>query len=253
MPNVVVVTDQTTDRDFALDPLPRFTVSGTVTSAENGSPIPDVTVRAVGTPVDAVTTNAAGHYSLNLPIGTFTISASADGCTETGSAEITSAADDVTQNFALFRKLDDFGHACAPTAFDWVDANGQTALIGDEIAGRLRLPFSFPFYDGSYDEVFLSENGYINFLQAETGNFIPTGIRPRVHRMRPSTRSGWISSSPTWAASIRSRRQRAEPSLRDRVQPRPGPGLGRPARLRGQALEERHHRPAVRQQPGEPR
>ncbi len=176
VPNVVVVTDETTDRDFALDPLPRFTVSGTVTSAENGSPIADVTIAAVGTPVDAVTTNAAGHYSLNLPIGTFTISASADGCTETGSAEITSAADDVTQDFALFRKLDDFGHACAPIAFDWVHANGQTALIGDEVAGRLRLPFSFPFYDGSYDQVFLSENGYINFLQAETGNYIPTAI-----------------------------------------------------------------------------
>ena len=44
VPNVVIVTDETTDQDFGLDPLPRFTVSGTVTSAENGSPIPDVTV-----------------------------------------------------------------------------------------------------------------------------------------------------------------------------------------------------------------
>ena len=176
VPNVVIVTDEITDQDLGLDPLPRFTVSGTVSSAENGSPIPDVTVRAVGTPVDPVTTNAAGQYSLELPIGTFELSASADGCTETGSAEITSAGDDVTQDFALFRKLDDFGHACAPVAFDWVDADGQTALIGDEVAGRLRMPFPFPFYDETYDQVYISENGYLNFLQPETGFFNPTGI-----------------------------------------------------------------------------
>ncbi len=176
VPNVVIVTDQTTDQPFALDPLPRFVVSGTVSSAENGSPIADVTVRAVGTPVDPVTTNAAGKYSLNLPIGTFTLSASADGCTETGSAEITSAADDVTQDFALFRKLDDFGHACAPTAFDWVDAHDQTALFGDEIAGRLRLPFAFDFYGASYQQVYVTENGYVNFLAPDPGFYVPTAI-----------------------------------------------------------------------------
>ncbi len=176
VPSVVIVTDEVTDQDIGLDPLPLFTVSGTVSSAENGSPIPDVTVRAVGTPVDPVTTNSAGQYSLVLPIGTFTLSASADGCTETGIAEITSAGEDVTQDFALFRKLDDFGHACAPTAFDWVDADGQTALIGDEVAGRLRLPFSFPFYGEEYSQVYVTENGYVNFLAPEAGLFIPTGI-----------------------------------------------------------------------------
>ena len=176
VPSVVIVTDETTTQSLALEPLPRFTVSGTVSSAENGSPIPDVTVRAVGTPVAPDTTDSAGHYSLELPIGTFTLSASADGCTETGSAEITSAGDDVTQDFALFRKLDDFGHACAPTAYDWVDADGQTALIGDEIAGRLRLPFTFSFYGEDYTQVYPTENGYVNFLAPEPGLFIPTGI-----------------------------------------------------------------------------
>jgi subtilisin family serine protease len=176
VPSVTVITDEITDQPFALDALPRFKVSGTVKSAENGAPIADVTVRAVGTPVDPVTTDAAGKYSLTLPIGTFTLSASADGCTETGSAEITSAADDVTQDFALFRKLDDFGHACAPTAFDWVDAQDQTALIGDEIAGRLRLPFAFDFYGESYQQVYVAENGYVNFLAPDAGFFIPTAI-----------------------------------------------------------------------------
>ena len=52
----------------------------------------------------------------------------------------------MTQDFALFRKLDDFGHGCRAIPFDWVDAQTQTALFGDEFAGRLRLPFDFDFY-----------------------------------------------------------------------------------------------------------
>jgi subtilisin family serine protease len=173
---VVIETDQTTTENIALQLLPRFTLSGTVTAAEDGSPLADVSVRAVGTPVAPVTTNGAGAYSLELPIGTYTIRASADGCTETGTADISSDGPDVTQDFVLFRKLDDFGHACAPTAFDWVDAQGQTALFGDEIFGRLRLPFPFEFYEESYDAVFLSDNGYLNFLEPEAGNFIPSTI-----------------------------------------------------------------------------
>ncbi len=140
-PGVEITKDATTDSDFALAPLPRFTVSGTVTAAEDGSPLERVSIRAVGTPVAAVVTDASGAYSLNLPIGNYTITASADGCTETGSDDIVSGGNDVTADFALFRKLDDFGHSCAPVAFDWVDATDQTGLFGDEVTGRLRLPF----------------------------------------------------------------------------------------------------------------
>jgi hypothetical protein len=82
-PGVTIHTDQVTDTDLDLSPLPRFTVSGHVTAAEDGSALADVAVRAVGVPVAPVTTNGSGFYSLSLPIGQYT-SASADGCTETG-------------------------------------------------------------------------------------------------------------------------------------------------------------------------
>ena len=175
-PGVVVVTDQTTDQDLELTALPRFDVSGTVTAAEDGSAIAGVQVRAVGTPVGAVTTDGSGHYTLRLPIGLYTLRASADGCTETGTAEITSSGGDLDQDFSLFRKLDDFGHACAPIAFDWSDPSEQTALYGDDVFGRLRLPFSFPFYGESYDAVFIADNGYIQFTTPEAPNFIPSAI-----------------------------------------------------------------------------
>jgi subtilisin family serine protease len=175
VPGVVIVTDGTTDQDIALDPLPRFTVSGHVIGSEDGSPIEGATVRALGTPVPPATTDVEGFYSLSLPIGEYTLRAGAGGCTEIATADI-SLSEDLTQDFSLFRKLDDFGHGCSQIAFDWVDAAGQTALFGDEIAGRLRLPFEFEFYGETYTQIWLSENGFMNFLQPRYGDFFPSGI-----------------------------------------------------------------------------
>ncbi len=173
--DVVVQTDETTDQDFALEALPRFTVSGNVTASEDGAPLEGATVRAIGTPVPPATTDADGFYSLELPIGDYTLRASAGGCTEVATVDI-SLFEDLTQDFSLFRKLDDFGHGCHQIAFDWVDASGQTALYGDEVAGRLRLPFDFEFYGETYSAVWLSENGFINFLEPRQGDFSPSGI-----------------------------------------------------------------------------
>ncbi len=36
---------------------------------------------------------------------------------------------DITLNFSLGRKLDNFGHGCRPIAFVWVDATTETALV----------------------------------------------------------------------------------------------------------------------------
>ena len=175
-PGVVVETDLTTDQDFALLALPRFTVSGRVSASEDGSPIEGAAVVAVGTPVPAAITDTAGDYELELPIGEYTLRASAGGCTEVGTAEVSLVDADITQDFSLFRKLDDFGHGCRPIPFAWLDASGQTALYGDEFAGRLRLPFDFEFYGETYDQVYISDNGYLNFLEPEQGNFIPVSI-----------------------------------------------------------------------------
>lgn len=175
-PGVVIETDKTTDHDFALDALPRFTVSGHVTASEDSSPIEGASVFAVGTPVPAAPTDAAGAYSLELPIGDYTLRASAGGCTEVATADISLVDANITRDFSLFRKLDDFGHGCRAIPFDWVDAPGQTGLYGDEFAGRLRLPFNFEFYGKTYSQVFLSDNGYLNFLAPEQYNNFPIAI-----------------------------------------------------------------------------
>ena len=90
----------------------------------------------------------------------------------------------------MYRKLDDFGHGCRTVAFDWVDADTQSALWGDEIAGRLRLPFPVSFYGTSYDQLWISDNGYLNFLAPDLNNGFPSGI--------PSTAAPNAAIYPFW-------------------------------------------------------
>jgi subtilisin family serine protease len=173
---VTIATDETTTRDFSLALLPRFHVTGHVTGAEDGSPLESATVTAVGTPVPGATTDAAGSYDLELPVGSYTLRAQAGGCTDSLDADVASAGDDAVQDFALSRKLDDFGHGCAPIAFDWVTTSGQTALFGDELVGRLALPFDFDFYGTTYGQVFLSDNGYLDLAAPDQFNSLPSAI-----------------------------------------------------------------------------
>jgi subtilisin family serine protease len=189
-PGVEIVMDQVTTQSFALTALPRFTVSGIVRAAEDATSLSGVKVQALAVPVDPVFTDDAGAYSLTLPIGTYTLQAAGGGCTETATAEVTLLDHDVPQDFSLFRKIDDFGHGCDAIAFDWVDAPIESGLFGDEFSGRLNLPFEFPFYGESYSRVFISDNGYINFLGADTFNSFPSEI--------PSTSDPNAAVYPLW-------------------------------------------------------
>ena len=65
------------------------------------------------------------------------------------------------------------GTAAGSFPFSWIDATTQTALFGDDFGGRLHLPFSFAFYGTDYDQVFISDNGYINFLSGDVFDPFP--------------------------------------------------------------------------------
>ena len=251
---VEIVTDQTTDQDFALVLLPRFTVSGTITAAEDGSPIEGATVKAVGTPVPAAVTNASGDYAMELPIGTYLLRATANGCTESGEAEIVGSVEDevVDQDFNLFRKLDDFGHACAAIPFDWVDATGQSALYGDEFAGRLHLPFEFPFYDEAYEQIFLSDNGYMNFLAPEQWNNFPQSI-PSTNPPNGAIYALWQNLYLDAGSSIDYELIGSAPDRAFVIAYENVKAFGaRRRQLPGEALGERHDRPPVRRERAQP-
>ena len=162
----MIVTDETTDQDFALDALPRFDITGVVRAAEDGAPIEGASVLALGTPVPAAITDAAGAYTLTLPIGTYTIRGSAGGCTEVQIIEGVELTDsDITAQLRARRASSTpSGTAAVRSRSTGSTRPTETALYGDDWVGRLRLPFSFAFYGETYDQVFLSDNGYINFL-----------------------------------------------------------------------------------------
>ena len=80
---------------------PVGTLTGTVTNASNGTPIAGALVHIVGTVTRDVTTNASGGYTVVLPIGSYTVTASAFGyASQSATVSITQNAT-TTRNFAL--------------------------------------------------------------------------------------------------------------------------------------------------------
>jgi len=56
------------------------------------------------------------------------------------------------------------------TAFQWLDAGDGTRLtLADEMSATVTLPWSFPFYEGEYDRVWVGDNGLVSFRQGYAG------------------------------------------------------------------------------------
>ena len=206
---VEIVTDETTDQDFSLVLLPRFTVSGTITAAENGSPIAGAHVTAVGTPVPPATTDASGDYSLELPIGTYTAPRERQRLHRDRARpnrRLASRTRSSTRTSACSASSMTSVTQCTVICSTGSTRTGESALYGDEFAGRLRLPFEFPFYDGAYEQIYLSDNGYMNFLAPEQFNNFPQShpIGEPAERPNQSTRCGRTCTSTTEARSTTS-------------------------------------------------
>lgn len=197
---VEIVTDQTTTVDFALSALPTYTVSGSVLLAENGSGVPGATITALGTPVDPVTTDRAGRFRMTLPLGTYTLEATQGGCTTPGTAEVVLTGNAVAI-IKVTKKIDDFGHGCAPIRTRVAEGRFQTSLYGDDSYGRLRLPFEFPFYDASYSEVFPTTNGYVTFTDPLWPDFFNTAI-PNPSEPNAAVYALWQDLSVTGTAEV---------------------------------------------------
>jgi subtilisin family serine protease len=171
--DVLIETDLTTPLDLALVPLPRYDVSGVVRQAEDGEPIPGATVHALATPLAPAVADGAGTYALSLPAGTWTLRGVAGGCTQTVDVDVEVVDGPVSQDLDLPRKIDDFGHVCAPIDFDWVDAANESSIAGNDTFGRFNLPFAFDFYGTSYSRVYVTTNGYVTFTDPEYADGFP--------------------------------------------------------------------------------
>ncbi len=165
---VTIETDQTTTLDMSLTRLPSFTLRGVVRRAETNRPVANASVRALGTPVPAVATNADGEYSVILPLGNYEVEASQGGCLSRESKSVELIANR-NLNFKLVRKIDNFGYGCRPIKPVWVDVKRPTTMYGDDTTGRMPMPFPFPFYGEEFDKLFIASNGYVAFEDAYLG------------------------------------------------------------------------------------
>ena len=97
--SATVISEETTTADLELSPLPG-TIAGTVTDASNGEAIIGATVTANGY---NATTDAYGHYNItDVPLGTYTVTASATGYESASQTDITVFAEETTTvNFTL--------------------------------------------------------------------------------------------------------------------------------------------------------
>jgi subtilisin family serine protease len=80
---------------------PIGTLTGTVTNAGNGTPLAGVNIHATGPFDRSTTTDAAGHYSMTLPVGSYTVSASIFGFVSQSTTVTIADGQTTTQDFAL--------------------------------------------------------------------------------------------------------------------------------------------------------
>ncbi|MFG1609510.1 carboxypeptidase regulatory-like domain-containing protein [Actinoplanes sp. NPDC049265] len=156
-----ITEDTTTTVNLTLEAAPSHKVSGTITAA--GAPVRGAKV-TIAPQIEPVTTGADGTFTFpSVPEGTYELVVTAGGCNAPFSREVVVDGDE-TVPVTLAPKKDAFGYTCAVSEGGYLRGTTRTPLTGDDVSATVALPFSFPFYDGTYTNAFVSSNGYLNFL-----------------------------------------------------------------------------------------
>jgi hypothetical protein len=116
-------------------------IQGTVTDANDKQPIPGTSIQALqgGNPVRTVTTDVNGFYRIQVPVGAYTVQASAQNYT-TGSAQIQVAVDQtVVQNFELTTPRAETN----PAAFEFIVPAGQVRTRTLNLSNAGSAPLSW--------------------------------------------------------------------------------------------------------------
>ncbi|MET7858594.1 S8 family serine peptidase [Streptomyces sp. NPDC005318] len=165
-------------KNFTLGAVPSHAVTGTVLDVA-GKPLAKTTVQVANTPVAAVTTDSAGHFTLpKVAEGAFTLTATPAApvlCNGAYAGALTVDGDE-TATVALPNRTDASGNSCAPAAYSWINGVTKTGLTGDEDAKTITLPFPAKLYGVSYSSASVTTNGLVNFLQPRLGDYVNTAL-----------------------------------------------------------------------------
>ncbi|GII91930.1 carboxypeptidase regulatory-like domain-containing protein [Sinosporangium siamense] len=159
---VTVTAGGTAVHDVTLAAVPTHTVSGRVTG--DGTSAAGANVQVAGTG-ESTTTDADGRYRLTLPAGDHELKVTPTAYpTCAGTATLrTTVTGDTTKDITLPLRQDPFGYTCATGTEPYVAGTDKVAHPEPWVSPRVSLPFSFPFYRGSYSKAWLSAKGYVNF------------------------------------------------------------------------------------------
>ena len=143
---------------------PSHQVSGVVRN-NKGEPVPNATVTLLGTPITPAITGIDGSYSFTgVPVGTYDVQAKVGGCNDPQTLPLMVDGDE-TLDFTLPQRSDAFGYTCQGADFGYVSASNDLGLYGDDYSTQqIDLPFPFTFYGQTYNKVFVSTNGFLNFI-----------------------------------------------------------------------------------------
>ena len=103
---------------------------------------------------------------------------------------------------------DGFGNLYAPTSYDFVPLDGSTGTTGTALAlavngqADVALPWSFPFYGGSYSAVSVSANGALRFQTGATVDGTNQPI-PSATGNIPDVAVFWDFLDPTAGGAVR--------------------------------------------------
>jgi subtilisin family serine protease len=161
----VVVGSGTTTRNIALSSAPLTTVSGSV-STTSGTPLADVSVMILGTPLAPARTDANGMYSFTgVPYGQYEIKAEPVPCytAQTQSLTVDAAK---TMNFSVTQRSDGT-YRCEKAGFSYIEASNILPLSGDNAVTQVTLPFTFTFYGKQYGSAYISTNGLLSFATSD--------------------------------------------------------------------------------------
>jgi hypothetical protein len=161
--DVTVGEGATTVQDFKLSLAPSYSLAGHIYDTA-GAPAAGASVTILNTPIPAATTGADGAYSFpSVPEGAYDVQASGARCFAPQTQQVTLAGSLTGFDFALPSRTDEFGYYCTSETPAYIEADNALALFGDDASVEVVLPFDFPFYGMTYDRMWVSTNGLLDF------------------------------------------------------------------------------------------
>ena len=138
-------------------PIPRGTLSGTLTSGEGAASGATVWLGSVTTVADD-----SGRYQFNdVEGGLYDVEAEA-GCASASSRDV-AVVGEPTLDLGLTAKHDTFGYSCDIAEVPFVPGVSLLKGADQPSGGLVQLPFGMPFYGNTFSEVIVAPLGTVDF------------------------------------------------------------------------------------------